>query len=303
MTSIQRKILFYIVEGKGTENKGKKPRIDIADALAHVAGLPATAPSSSAASRYMSWSGGDELLLEVLKIGTTRTTGVFAQKQYAGIGRIERSGQYRDLVLAAGEGLAHLRHFVFWPDRQLLGIEINGRGPGITAFEKYLIDKCAKSVRLREIAFTVLLAPDPFDQLQRAARISSATIGVRRADVSAVSAFSSDVHKAFQAATETTNAKELRIEFKLGDRRQDASLELDFLDRAKKVLANPATRDALTKLQATVKDPEWGTSRTIDLLEERFVALAHEVKTVNGVVDAKSMHAAIVRAGKDIEIE
>lgn len=303
MTSIQRKILFYTVEGKGSAGDGTKANVDLAAALAHIATLPADAPDAGAPSRYLTWAAGDELLLEVVKTTPKRISGVFAQKQYAGIGRIERRGKYRDLVLAAGEGLAHLRHFVFWPDRGLLGIEINGRGPGMTALQKYLIDKCKESQDLHEVDFVVLLAPDAFDALQRAERISSATIGVRRENISAVSKISGHAEKAFKAANEATNANELRIEFKLGDRRQDASLELGFLDKARKALSDPLTRKSLTSLQATVKDPDWGTTRTIDLLEERFVAVAHDVKTVNGVVDADAMFKAIVKAEKGVEIE
>ena len=302
MTSIQRKILFYTVEGKGPASKAAKPSVDIAAVLSHIAGLPASA-SSNSQDRYMPWAGGDELLLEVTRTTPKRVMGVFAQKQYVGIGRIENRGKYRDLVLAAGEGLAQLRHFVYWPKQGLLGIEVNGRGPGMTALEKYLVDKCQKSNGLNEVKFTVLLAPDAFDALQRADRISSATIGVRRENISAVSAFSSDIAEAFNAANEATNAKELRIEFKLGDRRQDASLELGFLDQAKKAVGNPLTRKALTSLQAVVKDPDWGTTRTIDLLEDRLVTVAHDVKTVNGVVVADSIHKAITKAEKNIELE
>jgi hypothetical protein len=236
-----------------------------------------------------------------LSITATQVRGAFAIKRTRGLPRLEAGGTWTNRRLSAGQGLAEIRHFIYWKQEQVVGIEVNGRGPGMGAFSDYLCDKAGgKPTSVGAAEFAIYLADDQFDVLAASKKISTATIGVRRGSISAISALDQNIHDSLAALAKSSNAQELRVDLVLGDRRRGSSLSLPFMSKLKGFVASPTARDALTELKARAKDPELGEMRTIDLLEDRFVGHEQVVISNDGVVDQKSMLDAIDTALADV---
>lgn len=300
MASDTKRILFYDVDLFDASAPAKRQPVKAKPAFEMIKKLPAIELSAKKPSRYMAW-GGDELLMEIFSIKAGQVRGAFAIKRRTGLPRLERAGKWSNLRLQAGQGLAYIRHFVYWTDRGLLGVEVNSRGPGIGALSDYLKEKAGASpANVGHAEFTIYLASDQFDRLNASSRVSTATIGVRRDSLSAVSELDQNVHDSLDALAKSGNARELRVEMVLGDRRKGATLHLPFLTKLKKFTQDSHKREALTMLKAYAKDPELGEMRTIDLLEDRFVGSEQVVVSNDGVVDQDSMLDAIDSASDSI---
>jgi hypothetical protein len=192
--------------------------------------------------------------MEIFRDSKTQVRGGFAIKKNDDLPRLEKSGAWTDLTLEAEQGLAFIRHFIFWKDASVLGIEVNRSGPGLTAFESYLLAQAGRALGFIRCEATPYLATDRFDMLLASDRISSASIGVKRDDIAAISKIDTGLHDSLKNAAKSTNAQELRIEFRLGDRRADATPELPFLTKLRGFVATPATRAKLTHLKARARD-------------------------------------------------
>lgn len=299
-TTQTKRIVFYDFRAYGRKKRNQDaPEIALGPAFTAIKALPALSPTLNTQSRYVPTSNG-QLLMEIFRNSKKQVRGGFAIKKSQDLPRLEKAGAWSDLTLEAEQGLAFIRHFIYWKDSALLGIEVNGNGPGLGALETYLLAQAGKALGFIRCEATAYLATDRFDMLLASDRISSASIGVKRDDISAISTIDTGLHDSLKSAAKSTNAQELRIEFLLGDRRADASLSLPFLKKLKSFVASPSTRTKLTQLKARARDMDLESMETVDLLEEKFVAREEVVISRNGVVDRTSMLDAIDTASNDL---
>lgn len=295
-----KKIMFYDLRAYGKKPRGKEaPEIQLAPAFTAIKVLPAIPPQPSKPSRYVQVDRG-QLLMEIFEDGAEQVRGGFAIKSNRDLPRLEKKGAWSDLTLEAEQGLAFIRHFIYWKSRSLLGIEVNRSGPGLGALEAYLVTQAGKALNIARCEATVYLASDRFDVLFASDRITSASIGVKRDDIAALSEWSTDLTDGLSKAAKASNAQELRIEFHLGDRRPDATLQLPRLRELQRFVADPRKRKVLTELKARARDMDLESMQVLDLLEDKFVAREEVVVSHNGVVDRDSMLHAIHSAARDL---
>jgi hypothetical protein len=299
MPELQRHIHFFDVEFGRFDYDGDAISVGMPGVMQHVAALPIAPPVFGSGSRYspVLGAGEDSVLMEILGPPLVRgqVRGRFAVKRRSGIPPVEDAGHYRDLTLAAAEGLAEIRHFILWPREGLLGIEINGRGPTISRLRDYVLDKAA-DVGVEYVRVRMRLAGDQFDILERARRISSATVEVVRDRLDVVGALDSNLEAGLRQLARSTNARTITIDLRLGDRSRDATLELPWRDRARAFLADPEHRSAIARMKVQAFDEDLGRMRAVDLLEDRFVGHETAVEIRSGVVDSDSMYQGIVRS-------
>jgi hypothetical protein len=291
---MQRRVHFFNVSMLDAEGDP----VDASAVFAHLGALPAADFADGVASRYLPHDD-DELFVEMLHTSAQELAGVFSVKRSRGIPRVERRGAYRPIGLTAGEGLAEARHFIFFPETGVLGIEINGRGPSISAFRDYLIAK-GEDVGLFDVRLAFRLSSDQYDKLALTTRISSASISVYRDRLDEVSSLDPALHRGLASIKNSTNALEISVEYKLGDRRRDASLELPWKDDLPAFLQHPARREALHRLRINLRDEEAGRMREIDFLEDRFVGHVEVVRLDEGSVDSDSMFDGIRRSARQL---
>ncbi|MBF6619134.1 MAG: hypothetical protein ITG02_02770 [Patulibacter sp.] len=292
-----KRVLFYDVEtfDNGSQNQQS---VDIVPFFQAVAALPAVALSKKKPTRYLEWKD-NELLMEVFSSSADQIKGGFAIKRLSGLPRLESAGNWSDVVLQAGQGLAEIRHFIYWPKHKVIGIEVNGNGPGMGALAAYIKGKAPKGA-IGLVEFSIYLAADQFDVLQASTRVSSATIGVRRDSLDEISKLDQDLHDGLESLAKSSNAHELRVELKLGTRKKGASLDVGFAGKLKAFIGNAKQRESLTTLKAYASDEGLGEMRTIDLLEDRFVGREAVVVNNDGVVDRASMLKAIETASSAV---
>jgi hypothetical protein len=292
--------MFYDLRAYGKKPRGKDaPEINLAPAFTAIRSLPAITPGPTTPSRYLQIERG-QLLMEIFEDGSEQIRGGFAIKTNQDLPRLEKSGAWSDLTLEAEQGLAFIRHFIYWKSRALLGIEVKAGGPGLGALETYLVAQAGKALGFTKCEATVYLATDRFDVLLASDRITSASIGIMRDDIEALNEWNTDVASGLRQAARASNAHELRIEFLLGDRRPDASLTLPRLRELQRIIGDPQKRKKLTELKARARDMDLEAMEVLDLLEDKFVAREQVVVSNNGVVDRDSMLHAIHTAASDL---
>jgi hypothetical protein len=301
MPSTQTKrIFFYDFRAYGKKRRGHEaPEVALGPAFTAIAALPAIKPAGNSPSRYVPVDQG-QLLMEIFRDDGEQVRGGFALKKSNDLPRLEKGGAWSDLTLEAEQGLAFIRHFIYWKNTAMLGIEVNRSGPGLGALESYLLKQAGRALGFIRCEATAYLATDRFDVLLASDRVSSASIGVKRDDIAAVSEIDTGLYDSLRNAAKSTNAQELRLEFLLGDRRESASLQLPFLNTLKGFVADPTKRKKLTQLRARARDMELESMEVIDLLEDKFVGREEVVVSRNGVVDRQSMLDAIDSAANDL---
>lgn len=299
-SSQTKKIMFYDLRAYAKKPRGKDAdEISLAPAFTAIKSLPAIKPNPGTQSRYVPADRG-QLLMEIFEDRGEQVRGGFAIKTSQDLPRLEKAGTWTNLTLEAEQGLAFIRHFIYWKSSALLGIEVNRSGPGLGALETYLVTQAGKALGFTKCEATVYLSSDRFDVLMASDRITSASVGVMRDDIEALNEWSTDVTSGLTQAAKATNAQELRIEFHLGDRHPNASLTLPRLNRLRQIVSDPQKRKKLTELRVRARDMELETMDTLDLLEDKFVAREQVVVSNNGVVDQDSMLHAIHTAASDI---
>lgn len=301
MSTLEKRIHFFDISFFGERSDGTEYEISVESVFAHIGQLPIAAPSDDETSRYwpLPGNGEDSLLMEVSKHAKFGTIGIFAVKRRSGIPRIERGGAYRNVNLGKEDGLAEIRHFVCWPKLRIIGFEINGRGPTMSRLESYILAK-AGSVGVKAVRIQIRLASDQFDLLDNTRRISSASVEVARDRLSEVSKLDTDLQTGLSSLANSTNAKTVRFEWKLGDRSPESSLELKWLPKIRGFLNSPNHRGTIEKMKVNAFDSGLGKMRTLDLLENEFVGYRSVVQLRSGVVDQEAMLKAIVAVRKDL---
>jgi hypothetical protein len=298
VTTLKRRIHFFNVEFLGEDQQGNEIPVDAPRVFRHLSRLPAVAYAPGTPSRYLPYED-DEMFIQVERDTQAKVEGLFSLKRSQGIPRIERLGSYRGLGLQRGEGLAEARHFVYFRRTGILGIEINGRGPSISAIRDFIVAKC-EDVGVTNVRLAFRLSSDQFDVLDRTTRISSATVSVFRDRIDEISALDANLHDGFKAIERSVKALEIGVELRLGDRRRDATLEIPWRDRLGAFLQDPERREAVSKLKMKIRDEDAGRMREIDFLEDRFVGYEEVVALDDRVIDSASMYAAIARSAQQV---
>jgi hypothetical protein len=217
--------------------------------------------------------------------------GTFAYKRLVGIPPVERSGHVSPLALAAGAGLAEIRHYVYDSTRRLLGIEVNGRSAGISRLGEYIEAQCSAIVTRVEFVFR--LDQDLVDLLGRVTTIRGASLTVLRDRASALSPLNRSLSNAIRELGSAGDGLEITVAWEVGTRKRDEGISLPWLTRLPRFLGGSG-RDALTALNIRAHDLAFNRVRDIDLLETRLEGRkAVAVLDTSNTVDSASMHRAI----------
>lgn len=251
-------------------------------------------PRAADPNRYLEIQDGEHIYMEVedFAAGADAIRGVFASKRLRRIPRKERRGQYSNIALQSEEGVAEARHWIFFPNEHLLGMEVNGRGPHTSRFDYYIRQKLDW---VTNVPLEMRVAGDVIDTLAKVTRIAGASLGIRRDNIEVLRDLDDDTYRAVKQLAETTNGLEVRVSFELGTRRRDASLDLPWRERLPEFLGGADRREMIEQLKIRGFDIEAGHTRDIDLLADRFIgerAVAVVDDSSNAVV-AESMWQAI----------
>jgi len=250
-------------------------------------------PQAEDPSRYMTLGNDNQLIMEIVQLKPSSIRGRFGVKRRTGLPRVEDAGVYSDLQLAATAGLAEIRHFIVYPKRHLLGIEINGNAPGISRWGQYLQFKVPN---VDWVETNMILAGTATETLQRLGRIAGASLTVYSESSDVLGDLDPHLKTGLrQLKKSADNAREITVSFELGTRKRDESLELDWKAKLGTFLGKPEARQALRYVTLRAYDEQAARTRDVDLLEDRFVGFRKvaALDSTGRVLDSDSVFAQI----------
>jgi hypothetical protein len=187
-------------------------------------------------------------------------------------------------------GLAECIHVIFFP-KNIVGIEYNYDGPRVGRISDYLYMK-AKNVCPQIPVFEQLLQSDAIKKLEHMQTVRQFKLKVRESLFSSTKQADEDLERAFQAARELGQAKEIELILSVG--RGKGTLGKKVQNMAKKLVALKDTNNDI--ISGEIKGcNEIGQIEIIDLLNTKLVAeksIPRE-KTRTNVPQSELVYAAI----------
>jgi hypothetical protein len=297
MNQIDVRIQFFKV-GFFTDKDGQFTKRSIPQVFRYV--RDQLRPRTEEPSRYMTLGNDNQLIMEVVEIANGVIRGRFGVKRRRGLPRVEDAGVYSDLQLAATAGLAEIRHFVVYPRKKLLGIEVNGNAPGISRWAQYLQYKVPD---LDWVSTEIILAGTAAETLKRVGRIAGATLTVYAESSETLGDLDGGLKSGLRSLKKSAdNARKITVAFELGTRKRDESLELRFRKKLPGFLQKAESRQALSDLTIRAYDEAASRTRDIDLLEDRFVGFRKvaALDSAGRVIDSDSIFAQIDDVAKGL---
>ncbi len=213
---------------------------------------------------------------------------------------VENQGNLTPLQIPRRAGLAEITHFIYFSDQQIIGVEFNFYGPRPTRIADYLAEKARGDID--SIELTPILRLDFEERINRIGQITFMEIEVSRNAVQVVRDLNESLGRAFQAASEASDAEVLQIILKKKKYARDG-FRFDFLlDKFRQVFGNAEMREAFNKFKIRAQNTSTGEPDTFDFLADKLIVS----KTVelenqrNRMVNSTDMYRAIISAYEDI---
>ncbi|MED0673758.1 hypothetical protein P4S95_26725 [Aneurinibacillus aneurinilyticus] len=251
-------------------------------------------------SRYMYFPNNDVCFLEVDNIDAAkgRIMGKMALSRRSALPELEQQGTLTSLNIPPNSGLAELTHFVYYPNKDIIGIEFNFYGPRSSIFRDYIQEKSKyHSEPVHFIRLNPILNLDVEQTLQRIGEVNMLQIELDKNSLFVAEELDANLKKAFEAAAEVTESETVEIVFRKKKYKREGfgfpflkSKIIDFLK-------NEQNRESLSRFKVVSEDlwAEDKKARGFDLLEDKLVStkkiIAADKKGRN--VDSNSMYDAI----------
>jgi hypothetical protein len=293
VATLERRIHFYDLRHWVAPTSGDALEL-VGDPTApyeYIRGLPADYDADP--NRYMGLGDGNELIMEIVDVTDKKVRGRFGSKRRRGLPQVEEAGEYTNLTLAAKAGLAELRHFIFYVSGSRLGIEVNGTAPTISRFSGYIMHM-VPDVDL--VTTDMILAGSSAELLNRVTRLAGASVTVSLANADVLDQIDPHLGAGVRELHKVDdNARRVTVAFELVSRKRKDTLDLSLKSKLSNFLGKKENREAVEDVTVRGYDEYFGFTRTIDLLDDKFVGI-RKVVTLDQdgrVVDSESVFAAI----------
>jgi hypothetical protein len=204
---ITRKIYFYkIYSGKNAT--GKTERYDIKCVLETIEKLDFNTPA-----RYLKDEDGVDICCWIDSLSSPQKVR-FCKIKRDDLPQIEHRGNLSPLSIPKESGLAECVHVMFFPEN-IVGVEYNYYGPRVPRINEYLYVK-SKDVCPQIPIFEQLLQPDVMQKLDNMQTVRRFRLKVRESLFSSTEQANEYLGKAFQAARELGDAKEIELILSVG---------------------------------------------------------------------------------------
>lgn len=267
-TTVTRRINFYSVDVMRLDARGTLVGAEPAQVLTafrNVHNLIESDPES----RYLPMQDGNELFMIVDQTKPV-VKGKFAVKRRSMLPPVEQDGEFRPLELDTEEGLAEARHFVYFPDDAIFGLEFNFYAPRVSSLEKYIVQKCAGAADL--IRFSPVTTPEALDALKADARVTALELTVYRGRSAFLDELSSDLATAFRSLEKADpQTTKFKIELSVDGRKSEARIGR-LAKQLGSFLTTSDSRDVFNGAKARVYQERLGQTTLVDLLETDLVA-------------------------------
>ncbi len=202
------------------------------------------------------------------------------------------------LELAEDDGLVEITHFVYFPEKDILGLEYNYQGPRIGKLADH-INKKLNAVGVekpRFVDFTPLFDSNTLKQLDKMGEIRAISLMVPKNHLDSIKDLDANIHGALSSAMNFGELEEVELVLrpKKNGRKPILKKPKEFIGRLRKL----ATAEHLSKIFDELKIKAYDTSlnsyREFDLLKDKMVSEVSAVKLNDGKgVDSADMFQKI----------
>lgn len=288
-----RQVRFYRIDA-GDDEHGRPVPFDAVAAFVHVNGLPFDPARED--GRYMGRTGDEAVVacwVESPVAMPVRVRLGFVRR--SGLPHVESAGALSPLSIPLTAGLAEQTHMVFLGSN-IVGIEVNGRGPRAGKLIEYLRQKGPPGAR--PLGIEMLIHPSIEEKLNSFGALRRMELRIRPSYAAVLSAADNDLGAAVSAAAMVGKAEEIELVFSSG-RRREARLDGRIMKAIKKLVSrNKINEEEVLALKITGRDADTGTMEHLDILHEdiHVTKVVAPVEPRGRAVQSEAMFLAIQEA-------
>ncbi|ADD02673.1 hypothetical protein TthWC1_1683 [Thermoanaerobacter thermohydrosulfuricus WC1] len=311
MRTINRKIQFFYTEllVYDEETNSAYNNADVVEKVFnHINSLVYRENIFDSSSRYYQVQDGNVLFVTIDSEYSKKThiygKAIISRKTL--LPELERNGKLQPLtkIIPPNSGLAETSHFIYFPEKNILGFEMNYYGPRPSQLAVYLQNKAndiIKSVILRPI-----LNLDVEEKLEKLKEIALLSIEVRRNGVFVLQQLDENLYKAFEAAASFSEAETVEIVLRK-KRYVKKGFIIDQIEQFKKriinILSNQSNREQFLKFKGSAYFEDSGQYlKTFDFLEDKMIGTKKVllIDEKSKKVDSNSAYSAIEEAYNEL---
>lgn len=301
MQTIQRKIGFFGVELKRVNGEILAPIPNYEQVARQIFLDIENLPFEGEFNRYLTLENMNSLFMFVDEHSDTICGRLIVTRRSL-LPDVESRGNLIPLNIPDDSGLAEITHFVFFPDKKIIGIEFNYYGPRPSSLALYIQRKANEIIH--DVTFNPIYNHDIDDLLRRIGEVSLIEIEVQKNGINILKELDENLASAFKAAASASDAETVEI---LLRRKRYSRKGFPFpwlLEKVKALLnsPDPDVRGNIGKFKVRGTDKLTEEQRTFDLLQDKFVASKKVVRTDDRrrSIDKNSMYNAIKSAFQEL---
>lgn len=300
-----RRLNYYVLHPLIWKDGGNSLQYggSVSDALLEIHGLPAD--YTTVPNRYMALRDGNDMYVKVDHYDAYIVRGEFALKRRANLAPIEMAGALSPLQLAKYEGLAEIRHFVYWRNTSVLGIEYNHYAPGIRRFVDYLATQGGD--HLAHLEAEMVLGGDAMEQLNALTQTTTVRVRMPASAVQAIPTTAPQLRKSFRTLRQQSpSSSVLTVEVQLDGRRAKKTRESlgGLMADVKTLLADAGLREQVDVAEVKGYETVDGNIQQVDALADRLqTRVPIELEDGTDQTSAQAAYAEIEYAYADLGVE
>lgn len=264
--SVSRSIFFYRID-LGVDAKGNRNMFPTAEVLAHINSLP-----FQTGERDLDTGDEFDSALRCWVPSKTASHAILGKSRKGGFPEVgDNKGMLSPLEIPEESGLVEKMHVVFF-GHNIIGSDFNFFGPRASALQFYLRNKGGPALlNMRPLKICVLFRKDVTQELKRLSDISLFRFRLKAPAVDALEKIDKNLHAAFKAQRDQSNAGEIEIIVKKS-RKENAKGLSGIAAYAKKLMANQEIAVSTTALKVSGYSSRVGRTDEVDLLNDQLIS-------------------------------
>lgn len=255
-------------------------------------------------TRFKYYSNNDVSFLIDINKTANSVKGRYALSRRSALPELEKGGVLEPLKIPPNSGLAEITHFIYYPEKNVLGVEFNFFGPRATSLSNYLKEKSRNTSNPFEfIELNPILNQDLDKLLQDIGEIHLFNMEITRNELSFIEELNEDLHSAFESAAKVSEAESVEVILRK-KKYSRKGFSLPFTKgKLKELLSKSDNRQKINKLKVVADSVSDKNAKKFDLLEDKMIT-SKKVATIDSrsrSVDSECMFSKIDEAFEELK--
>lgn len=255
-------------------------------------------------SRFYFYPNNDVCFLNDVDVKGDTIEGRFAISRRSSLPELEKDGVLQPLNIPRNSGLAEITHFIYFPNKNVLGVEFNFFGPRANSLSFYLRNKSRNfSHPFEYIELSPILNQDVDALLKDMGEVNLFQMEVARNELEVVKELDEDLYSAFESAANVSDAESVEVILRKKKYSREGFGFPFSKKKIKELLSTGDNRQKVNRMKANAESHSEKESKNFDLLEDKMIvskkvtALGERSRSI----DSKDMFAKIREAYDDLE--